>query len=97
MSTDRQPRRFAGYCREKEEPRGGTAARLPPCSEEAGGVDLLAFGSAWTRTLFDGDFHRSAGPRSPDLPAVTLVHDWPPDDPRGEGAPGPVATPRRRT
>ena len=42
-------------------------------AEEAGGADLLSFGNAWTRMLFDGDFHRSAGPASPELPAVSLV------------------------
>ena len=58
--------------------------------EDADGVDLLAIGSGWSRSLFDGDFYRSAGARSPELPAVTLVHDWPPDDPREEGGPGPL-------
>ena len=33
----------------------------------------MSFGNAWTRTLFDGDVHRLAGPASPELPAVSLV------------------------
>ena len=82
---------FAEYCRRKEK-----AALSTPLSgytttvEEADGVDLLAIGSGWSRGLFDGDFYRSAGARAPELPAVTLVHDWPPDDPREEGGPGPL-------
>ena len=82
---------FEAYCREKE--RAALAARLSGYTtvlEDPGGVDLLAIGSAWSRALFDGDFYRSAGSKSPDLPAVTLVHDWPADDPRGEGGPGPL-------
>jgi riboflavin biosynthesis pyrimidine reductase len=82
---------FADYCRQKEQ--AALSARLCAYStliEDAEGVDLLKIGSSWSRALFDGDFYRSAGARSPDLPAVTLVHDWPPDDPREEGGPGPL-------
>jgi riboflavin biosynthesis pyrimidine reductase len=65
---------FRDYCRQKEE--AAVAAPLVGFStiaEEAGGADLLSFGNAWTRRLFDGDFHRSAGPASPDLPSVSLI------------------------
>jgi riboflavin biosynthesis pyrimidine reductase len=83
---------FAAYCREKA--WAAERAALVPFqtwSEDLVGVDLLPLGSLWTRTWFDGPFYRSAGPRAPDLPAVTLVHDWPPTDPHGEGGPGPDA------
>lgn len=66
--------RFDDYCRQKEE--AALAAPLvgfTTLAEEAGGADLLSFGNAWTRRLFDGDFHRSAGPASPDLPSVSLI------------------------
>src|SRR5687767_14382256 len=82
---------FEEYCREKE--RAAVAAQLSGYTtvlEDPGGADLLAIGSSWSRALFDGDFYRSAGAKSPDLPAVTLVHDWPADDPREEGGPGPL-------
>jgi riboflavin biosynthesis pyrimidine reductase len=65
---------FYDYCRSKE-----AAALAAPLAgfrtlvEEAGGADLLSFGNAWTRRLFDGDFHRSAGPASPELPSVSLI------------------------
>jgi riboflavin biosynthesis pyrimidine reductase len=65
---------FQDYCRQKE--RAATAAPLAgltTIAEESGGADLLSFGNAWTRQLFDGDFHRSAGPASPDLPSVSLI------------------------
>src|SRR5262245_44973566 len=65
---------FQDYCRRKEE--AALAASLVGFTtlvEEAGGADLLSFGNAWTRQLFDGDFHRSAGPASPDLPSVSLI------------------------
>ena len=65
---------FQAYCRQKEE--AALAASLTgftTVAEEAGGADLLSFGNAWTRQLFDGDFHRSAGPASPELPAVSLI------------------------
>lgn len=65
---------FQDYCRQKEE--AATAASLvglTTIAEEVGGADLLSFGNAWTRRLFDGDFHRSAGPASPDLPSVSLI------------------------
>ena len=83
---------FAAYCREKA--WAAERAALVPFqtwSEDTAGVDLLPLGSLWTRTWFDGPFYRSAGPRAPDLPAVTLVHDWPPTDRDGEGTPGPGA------
>jgi riboflavin biosynthesis pyrimidine reductase len=83
---------FAAYCREKE--WAAERAALVPFetwSEDTAGVDLLPLGSLWTRTWFDGPFYRSAGPREPELPTVTLVHDWPPTDPHGEGTPGPGA------
>ena len=82
---------FAAYCREKA--WAAERAALVPFqtwSEDTAGVDLLPIGSLWTRAWFDGPFYRSAGPRAPDLPAVTLVHDWP-TDPGGEGTPGPGA------
>jgi riboflavin biosynthesis pyrimidine reductase len=65
---------FEDYCRRKEQaalaaPLGGFTTLV----EEAGGADLLSFGNEWTRRLFDGDFHRSAGPASPDLPSVSLI------------------------
>jgi riboflavin biosynthesis pyrimidine reductase len=85
---------FVDYCRAKE--RAALATRLCGYStilEDAATVDVLTIGSAWSRSLFDGDFYRSAGARSPELPAVTLVHDWPPDDPREEGGPGPLGDP----
>ncbi len=83
---------FATYCREKEQ-AAERAAFLPfsTWSEDLRGVDLLPLGSPWTRTWFDGPFFRSAGPRAPELPAVTLVHDWPPADPLEEGGLGPGA------
>jgi riboflavin biosynthesis pyrimidine reductase len=65
---------FQDYCRLKEE--AALAAPLvgfTTLAEEAGGADLHSFGNAWTRRLFDGDFHRSAGPASPDLPSVSLI------------------------
>jgi hypothetical protein len=83
MSTRPPASAFEAYCREKER-----AALTAPVSgystvlEDGEGVDLLAIGSTWSRGLFDGDFYRSAGSRSPDLPAVTLVHHWPAHDPR---------------
>jgi riboflavin biosynthesis pyrimidine reductase len=83
---------FAAYCREKA--LAAERAALVPFetwSEDTTGVDLLPLGSLWTRTWFDGAFYRSAGPRSPDLPVVTLVHDWPPADRHSEGMPGPAA------
>jgi riboflavin biosynthesis pyrimidine reductase len=65
---------FQDYCRQKEAaamaaPLGG----MTTIAEESGGADLLSFGNAWTRRLFDGDFHSSAGPASPDLPSVSLI------------------------
>lgn len=66
--------RFEDYCRRKQE--AAVAAPLTgftTIAEEAGGADLLSFGNAWTRQLFDGDFHRSAGPASPELPSVSLL------------------------
>jgi riboflavin biosynthesis pyrimidine reductase len=82
---------FADYCRQKEKvARAADLSRYSTVIDDADGVDLLAIGSAWSRALFDGDFYRSAGAKSPELPAVTLVHDWPPDDPREEGGPGPL-------
>lgn len=91
MPTNRpEATAFAEYCRQKE--KAALAAELSGYTtliEDVDGVDLLAIGSSWSRALFDGDFYRSAGATSPELPAVTLVHDWPPDDPREEGGPGP--------
>lgn len=83
---------FTAYCREKT--WAAERAALVPFltwSEDIAGVDLLSFGSLWTRTWFDGPFYRSAGPRALELPAVTLVHDWPATDPHEEGGPGPEA------
>jgi len=66
--------RFEDYCRQKEEAAlSAPLARFTTIAEEAGGADLLSFGNAWTRELFDGDFHRSAGPASPELPSVSLL------------------------
>jgi len=65
---------FQDYCRTKQD--AALAAALVGFTtlvEEAGGADLLSFGNAWTRHLFDGDFHRSAGPASPELPSVSLI------------------------
>jgi hypothetical protein len=90
MGTNRESKAFAEYCSRKE--KAAVAAQLSGYAtvvDDADGVDLLAIGSGWTRSLFDGDFYRSAGSPSPDLPAVTLVHNWPADDPREEGGPGP--------
>jgi riboflavin biosynthesis pyrimidine reductase len=65
---------FADYCRRKEEAAlAAPLTSLKTIAEEAGGADLLSFGNAWSRQLFDGDFHRSAGPASPDLPSVSLI------------------------
>jgi riboflavin biosynthesis pyrimidine reductase len=65
---------FSDYCRHKEEAaRSAALAGFTTIAEEAGGADLLSFGNAWTRRLFDGDFHRSAGPASPELPSVSLI------------------------
>jgi len=65
---------FQEYCRRKEEAAMAAAlAGFTTIAEEAGGADLLSFGNAWTRRLFDGDFHRSAGPVSPELPSVSLI------------------------
>ena len=65
---------FQAYCRRKEEAAlAAPLAGFTTIAEEAGGADLLSFGNAWTRRLFDGDFHRSAGPASPELPAVSLI------------------------
>ena len=86
----RESRAFTAYCRQKE--KTALTAALSGYStviDDADGVDLLAIGSGWTRAIFDGDFYRSAGATSPELPAVTLVHNWPADDPREEGGPGP--------
>ena len=56
---------FTEYCRHKEEAAlSAPLAGLTTIVEESGGADLLSFGNAWTRRLFDGDFHRSAGPAS---------------------------------
>lgn len=48
-------------------------AGMTTIAEESGGADLLSYGNAWTRQLFDGDFHRCAGPVSPELPSVSLI------------------------
>ena len=66
---------FQDYCRRKQEERRVAAPLVgfTTLAEEARGADLLSFGNAWTRRLFDGDFHRSAGPASPELPSVSLV------------------------
>jgi riboflavin biosynthesis pyrimidine reductase len=65
---------FHDYCRRKEEAAlAAPLAGLTTLAEEAGGADLLSFGNAWTRRLFDGDFHRSVGAASPDLPSVNLI------------------------
>lgn len=65
---------FQDYCRRKEEAAlAAPLAGFTTLAEEAGGADLLSFGNAWTRRLFDGDFHRSAGPASPELPSVSLL------------------------
>jgi riboflavin biosynthesis pyrimidine reductase len=65
---------FQDYCRRKEEAAlAAPLAGFTTLAEEAGGADLLSFGNAWTRRLFDGDFHRSAGPASPELPSVSLI------------------------
>ena len=65
---------FHDYCRRKEEAAlAAPLAGFTTLAEEAGGADLLSFGNAWTRRLFDGDFHRSAGPASPELPSVSLM------------------------
>jgi riboflavin biosynthesis pyrimidine reductase len=65
---------FQDYCRRKEEAAlAAPLVGLTTLAEEAGGADLLSFGNAWTRQMFDGDFHRSAGPASPDLPSVSLI------------------------
>jgi riboflavin biosynthesis pyrimidine reductase len=65
---------FRDYCRRKEAAAmAAPLAGLTTIAEEAGGADLLSFGNAWTRQLFDGDFHRSAGPASPELPSVSLI------------------------
>jgi riboflavin biosynthesis pyrimidine reductase len=65
---------FQVYCRQKEEAAlAAPLAGLTTIAEEAGGADLLSFGNAWTRQMFDGDFHRCAGPASPELPAVSLM------------------------
>ena len=65
---------FDAYCRFKEQAALSVPlAGFTTIAEEAGGADLLSFGNAWTRQLFDGDFHRCAGPASPELPAVNLI------------------------
>ena len=65
---------FQAYCRRKEEAAvAAPLAGFTTIAEEAGGADLLSFGNAWTRRLFDGDFHRCAGPASPELPSVSLI------------------------
>ena len=65
---------FLDYCRLKEEAAlTASLAGFTTIAEESGGADLLSFGNAWTRRLFDGDFHRSAGPASPELPSVSLI------------------------
>jgi len=65
---------FQAYCRQKEDAAlAAPLAGLTTIAEEAGGADLLSFGNGWTRRLFDGDFYRSAGPASPELPAVSLI------------------------
>jgi len=65
---------FRDYCRHKEEAAlSASLAGFTTIAEESGGADLLSFGNAWTRRLFDGDFHRSAGPASPELPSVSLI------------------------
>jgi len=65
---------FRDYCRHKEEAAlSASLAGLTTIAEESGGADLLSFGNPWTRRLFDGDFHRSAGPASPELPSVSLI------------------------
>ena len=90
-TSRRESTAFAEYCGQKEKAASGAElSGYRTVIEDADGVDLLAIGSPWSRALFDGDFYRSAGAKSPELPAVTLVHDWPPDDPREEGGPGPL-------
>jgi len=65
---------FLDYCRHKEEAAlAAPLAGFATLADEAVGADLLSFGNPWTRRLFDGDFHRSAGAASPDLPAVSLL------------------------
>ena len=64
--------RFLEYCRARE--RAAAAAVLPPYKTIA--IDLQhghfrAIGNAWTRAVFDGDFHRSAS--NGDIPVTNLV------------------------
>lgn len=62
--------RFAAYCRRKEQ--AARAAVIPgyvTLEEAADG--LIAFGSEWSRKLFDGAFYRS--PATEERPSVSLV------------------------
>ena len=66
--------RFEAYCRRKEAAAasasipGYTTAELAP-----NGPALVEYGTAWSRAKFDGGFYRSATPRAPDLPIISLV------------------------
>ena len=83
---------FAAYCLEKQSAAERTAfVPFETWAEDTGRVHLLPLGSPWTRTWFDGPFYRSAGPRAPDLPVVTLLHDWPATEPHGGNKPAPGA------
>jgi riboflavin biosynthesis pyrimidine reductase len=79
---------FQDYCRRKEQAAmAAPLVGLTTLAEEAGGADLLSFGNAWTRQMFDGDFHRSAGPASPELPSVSLILTEAPADAFGATVP----------
>ena len=65
--------RFEAYCRRKE--AAALSAMIPGyVTREQTLVDHLApLGSAWSRTLFDGDFFRSTAPPIADVPISNLV------------------------
>src|SRR5215218_7470510 len=73
MASDR----FDEYCRQKV--RLALAAQMAgyqTVTDEVAAVHDRAFvtlSNEWTRTLFDGVFHRTASARNTELPVVSLV------------------------
>jgi riboflavin biosynthesis pyrimidine reductase len=65
--------RFDAFCRRKE--AAARAAVIPgyTTTEVRAREGLVAIGSDWSRRLFGGDFYRSARPRQPAMPIVSLV------------------------
>lgn len=64
--------RFDAYCRRKQ--MAARSATIPGYTTIASDVrGLTGVGTAWSRTLFDGDFYRCTRARIADVPIVSLV------------------------